>query len=627
MGAGLIVLCFAAMGGFFTPSGGEPETREVLIRARKYGFEPNRLVVNRGDRIILRLAAEDVVHGVYIEGYDIEAVVFPGKLTFNIRHPSEGDEYEPVEEIQFVAAKRGKFRFRCSVTCGSLHPFMQGELVVLPNYPLWIGLAAVPGFLLAAIFLVFRNEKANSSENLPLRRVDLLRRVPVLDWLVRRPWLQFSLLAPAIAFLLLFLIAGIWGSPIGCRNIIVTFVWILWWFLLITLLLPFGSRIWCLACPFPFFGEWFQRRRLLTVREDVTRIWKGFKHWPRRLSNIWLQNILFLGLCTFSAMLVTRPMLNAVVLSLFVAGATVIAVLYRYRSFCNYVCPVSGFLSLYSMASIVEIRSRDASQCDTCRTKTCRTGSENGWGCPWAQTPGLLDRNNYCGMCMECIKTCRDGNMTLKARPFFSDIHLRGYDEAWKAFIMISLALVYSVILLGPWGTVKNWANISEAGDWAGFLFYAGTVWVGAMVVFPGVWFLNAWLGKKLSGTGEISGRILFLHYAYLLVPLGLCAWIAFSFPLVAINFTHILATASDPLGWGWDLLGTARIEWRPVLPEYMIFIQIPVMLAGLAYALKRGNTLALELYGQRNRAFRSLLPTVITCAAIAAAFIFLFAR
>ena len=40
------------------------------------------------------------------------------------------------------------------------------------------------------------------------------------------------------------------------------------------------------------------------------RMWELRKRWPKKLSNIWLQNIGFLGLCTFSALLLTRPVVS-----------------------------------------------------------------------------------------------------------------------------------------------------------------------------------------------------------------------------------------------------------------------------------------------------------------------------
>jgi len=456
-------------------------------------------------------------------------------------------------------------------------------------------------------------------------RLDLLARVPLLNWLVRRRWFQLGLVVPGLCFFTLLLIAGFWGSPVGNRNILITFVWILWWFLLISLLLPLGSRIWCAACPFPFFGEWYQRRRLLEVRDDVKRMWRGYRAWPRRLSNIWLQNILFLLLCTFSAVLVTWPIVTALVLAGLILGATAIAVRYRERAFCNYLCPVSGFLSLYAMASVVEVRARDPARCEDCRKKSCRVGSDQGWGCPWSQVPARLDRNNYCGMCMECIKTCPRDNMTVRARPFCADVRLKGYDEAWKAFIMIALAVVYSITLLGPWGTVKSWANIGEVGNWRGFLLYASLIWGGALLLLPALWFATAALGRFLSGSRGVPAKLLFLRYAYVLVPIGLCAWIAISFPLILVNGTYIIATLSDPMGWGWDLLGTSRVPWEPLWPEYLAYIQIPILLLGLVYGLKRGFGIAMELYRDARRSCRSLAPTALASAIFTLVFLYLF--
>ncbi|MGB3701702.1 MAG: hypothetical protein WA997_10560, partial [Anaerolineales bacterium] len=48
-------------------------------------------------------------------------------------------------EISFIADQSGSFRFRCSVTCGDLHPFMIGKLHVGTNLLLWrgVGLAVL----------------------------------------------------------------------------------------------------------------------------------------------------------------------------------------------------------------------------------------------------------------------------------------------------------------------------------------------------------------------------------------------------------------------------------------------------------------------------------------------------
>lgn len=622
-----MVLAGAVLGGMLAPTGGEaPRTHHLDIRARQFAFEPHRVVVDRGDRLRLRLSSEDVVHGLFLEGQKLDLIAYPGRVEFGLRRPDGTAGYVPTNEVAFTADRWGKFRYRCSTTCGPLHPFMLGELVVRPNYPFWAGVGALLALVAVAFGLMWTTESPPETGAPSRWRIDLLARLPWLKWYVQRRWFQLAFMPFGLFFLTLLLLAGFWGSPIGSRNIIITFVWILWWFLLKTVLLPFGARAWCTACPIPFFGEWFQRRRLVTVRDDVRRLWASFRPWPRGLSNLWLQNVLFLLLCTFSAVLVTTPVLTACALLVLLAGATLVALRYRGRAFCSYLCPVSGFLSLYSMASLVEVRAKNPSRCHDCQAKSCRLGSEKGWGCPWSQVPGRLERNNNCGMCMECIKTCPNDNMTLRLRPFCTDVGLKGYDEAWTAFIMVTLALVYSVTLMGPWGTIKTWANVGDFANWRGFLGYAGIVWSLSLLVLPGLWLAATALGRHWSGATDVPLKVMFPQYAYVLVPVGLCAWIAFGLPLMFVNGTHILATVSDPLGWGWDLVGATRIPWAPLWPEYLVYLQIPLLLFGLAYGLKRGFGLALELQATVPRACRSLLPTGLASAALVAAFLYLFA-
>lgn len=469
-------------------------------------------------------------------------------------------------------------------------------------------------------------------------RIDLLKVVPGLKWLVKQRWFQFAVVLPNVLFFYFFLIAGVFGSPVGNRNIIIIFVWILWWFLLITILVPFASRVWCTVCPFPFFGEWFQRRALVGARgvDPKKKAGPGVvvgrnryfglnRKWPKALSNIWLQNFGFLTLCTFSVALVTRPIVSVFALGGLFVTATILHMIYRQRAFCMYVCPVSGFLSLYSMTSMVEVRAKDADVCAKCKDKGCLAGSDQGWGCPWLMYPSKLDRNNYCGLCMECIKTCPHDNMTIQARPFCSDTRIKGYDEAWKAFIMVTLALAYSVTLLGPFGTVKDWANASETGQWGGFAIYAASLWSSALVVLPGVFCLAVRLGRRLTGKTSAAMKELFLGFSYVFVPLGLFAWIAFSFPLIFVNGSYIISVLSDPMGRGWDLFGTAHFPWTPFYPEFVAYIQVPLLMLGLYFALRTGLRFSKEAFGNSGIAFRGFAPVAVLVLTVTCGFLKLF--
>lgn len=127
------------------PTPAEAIDTEVIvpIEASQYAYEPNVIEVHLGQRVILELSSMDVVHGIYLDGYDLEVTADPGQTT----------------RLSFIADQPGSFRFRCSVTCGPLHPFMIGKMQVLPNPKVRRIIGGSLSALLAGIALALRNER------------------------------------------------------------------------------------------------------------------------------------------------------------------------------------------------------------------------------------------------------------------------------------------------------------------------------------------------------------------------------------------------------------------------------------------------------------------------------------
>ena len=106
-----------------------PQERTFRMDAQQFAYSPSELKVNPGDTITIQLLSTDVVHGLYVDGYDVSVEADPGQTA----------------TLTFIADKLGSFRFRCNVTCGAMHPFMIGRITVGTNNWLFrsIGLAAL----------------------------------------------------------------------------------------------------------------------------------------------------------------------------------------------------------------------------------------------------------------------------------------------------------------------------------------------------------------------------------------------------------------------------------------------------------------------------------------------------
>ena len=446
-----------------------------------------------------------------------------------------------------------------------------------------------------------------------------LTRIPIVKKALTSRWIPWLLMVITLPVFLLAILAGLFGTPAGNRNFGIVFVWIVWWALLILLLLPFAGRLWCAICPIPAPGEWLQRRAMIQPRRGGKLFTRGLA-WPKRFNNIWLQNAGFLVVALFSAVILTTPMVSAVVLALFALTAVASSLLFARRTFCRYLCPVGGFIGLYSQVAPLEVRVKDAAVCVAHPQKDCYTGNDAGYGCPWMVFPAALSKNTYCGMCMECLKTCPMDNMGVFIRPFGADLMSargRRLDEAYKSFIMLTCALAYSAVLTGPWAVLKGTARAVGTPAW---WLYAALFLAANLILVPGVFYVCSILAKRLAHS-TIPVRRLFVDYAYALTPLGLAAWAAFTLSFAPVNLSYAWQVLSDPFGWGWNLLGTAQWTWTPYLTSAAPYLQVPVLLVGLVAAIG----IALRTARERGAPAYAGLPVAGFCTAFVAALLWLF--
>ncbi len=404
-----------------------------------------------------------------------------------------------------------------------------------------------------------------------------LTRSPILKRLLISRIPQLAVMLVLLSAYVFAILAGAIGTPVGNHNFSIVFVWIAWWAVLILVAVPFLGRGWCSVCPIPLPGEWLQRGAIQApVRERPDR---SRRRWPKALRGIWLQNLSFILLALFSSLLLTTPGVTSIVLGAMLFAAVGLSMIFERRSFCRYICPVSGFIGLYSQAAPLELRIKEKSLCVTCSGKPCYNGSQDGYGCPWDVFPAGLEKNTYCGLCLECLRSCPQNNIAVNLRPFSADLSQpsRRLDEAFKAFIMLGSAMIYAAVLLGPWGVLKNAAYHVGSAAW---LIYALIFLAILLILLPGLFAVCA---LPLQEAHSFKKRFAALSAS--LIPLGLAFWAAFSLSFVLANASYIFASLSDPLGLGWNLFGTANLAWHPLLSSFQAPVQTLVLVGGLIWS------------------------------------------
>jgi cytochrome c oxidase subunit 2 len=88
----------------------------IHVTAKRFSYEPSRLVLKRGVPVVLELTSADRKHGFKVPELDLRTDIEAGKVT----------------RLTFTPDRAGTFAFACDLFCGDGHEDMTGELVVTP---------------------------------------------------------------------------------------------------------------------------------------------------------------------------------------------------------------------------------------------------------------------------------------------------------------------------------------------------------------------------------------------------------------------------------------------------------------------------------------------------------------
>ncbi len=118
-------------------------------------------------------------------------------------------------------------------------------------------------------------------------------------------------------------------------------------------------------------------------------------------------------------------------------------------------------------------------------------------------------------------------------------------------------------------------------------------------------------LACALARYGTRAPRDLVPEFLLALVPIAFVYALAHYFSLAVFQGQYLARLASDPLGRGWDLLGTAAVQpdFAVVTPNTIWYVQAAALVAGHVAGLAVAHDRAVTIFRRRDDALGSQLP------------------
>lgn len=381
-----------------------------------------------------------------------------------------------------------------------------------------------------------------------------------------------------------------------------TMIWDIWHPLLIFTLILFG-RLWCFACPIGAMGDWTQS------------VFSFKKKYPEKYRNLWVAVILFLFI--FAAerhlfMFTRDPPNTAYLLLFFTTLAVIMGIVYEKRSFCRYICPIGLVLGIFSMLSAIELRCRSKKTCHDHDIKECVIGNEAGKACPVGEFPQAMERNNYCIMCMECVKSCSKDNIRISPRLPGADIVKLKKTHLDEAYLIHGIIIIFLFVMgmerfqfrnviinfvrsIAPFDTVifrnffiNYWRNM-----WAIIIFTLITLGAAGLM----------YLSTRASFSGK-NTKQKFIELSYAFLPLSIGVYLAENTNRLLKGLFFIAAGAGEFL---------SKVFEFAVEDETINQLKIMFLIAGFIFTIWAGYLISKKLSVSEKELKQSMIAVSIT--------------
>ncbi len=380
-----------------------------------------------------------------------------------------------------------------------------------------------------------------------------------------------------------------------------TMIWDLWHPILVFTII-FVGRLWCFACPIGAVGDWTQS------------VFSLGKKYPEKYRNLWIAVILFLLI--FAAerhffMFTRNPPNTAYLLIFFTGLAVVMGAIFEKRAFCRYICPIGLVLGVFSMLSAVELRCKSKKTCADHDIKECVIGTEAGKGCPAGEFPQTMERNNYCIMCMECVKSCSKDNIRISPRLPGHDLVRSRKTHLDEAYLVHGIIIIFLFVMgmerFEFRNIIINFVRWSAPFDYlANFAFFANyyrNMW--AVIIFSLLTLGAAglmYLSTKIFSGGNTKQKFIDLSYAF--IPLSLSVYLAENTFRFLKGMFLITATIGKWFGKVWEF----AINFQTIN-----HIQILLLISGFIFTVWAGYLISKRVSGSEKELRQSMLAVCLT--------------